>query len=170
MRWPPARRVGEREDPYRVACDLVDQAIAFMGDELAGSRNRSRSAAHWKFAQVLGRAAEELVHPRGRLRTFSGDVIPNVEAVLMCFWRPNDLHASPAALRRRAAKPTSTSSLDVGPYVRRAEVARPTLRLRGLLGVAEPILIAGGRAVKHRSEVFVGIDVAKARGAISLRY
>jgi hypothetical protein len=40
-------------------------------------------------------------------------------------------------------------------------VARPTLRERGLLGRAEPILIAGGRAVDHSTEVFVGIDVAK---------
>lgn len=42
----------------------------------------------------------------------------------------------------------------------------PTLRLRGLLGVAEPILTAGGRAVEHFSEVLVGIDVAKMRNAI----
>lgn len=41
------------------------------------------------------------------------------------------------------------------------EVTRPTLRGRGLLGLAEPILIAGERAVDHRREVFVGIDVAK---------
>ena len=52
--------------------------------------------------------------------------------------------------------------------VSEAEAARPTLRLRGLLGVAEPILIAGGRAVEHYTEVFVGIDVAKARNAIAV--
>jgi transposase len=34
--------------------------------------------------------------------------------------------------------------------------------------VAEPILTAGGRAVVHCSEVFVGIDVAKARNAIAV--
>jgi transposase len=34
--------------------------------------------------------------------------------------------------------------------------------------VAEPILIAGGRAVKHGCEVFAGIDVAKARNAIAV--
>jgi transposase len=37
-----------------------------------------------------------------------------------------------------------------------------------LLGEAEPILIAGGRAVEHSTEVFVGIDVAKARNAIAV--
>jgi hypothetical protein len=37
-----------------------------------------------------------------------------------------------------------------------------------LLGWAEPILIAGGRAVEHSTEVFVGIDVAKARNAIAV--
>jgi transposase len=47
-------------------------------------------------------------------------------------------------------------------------VALPTLRLRGLLGVAEPILIARGRAVEHCKEVFLGIDVAKARNAIAV--
>lgn len=47
-------------------------------------------------------------------------------------------------------------------------MARPTLRGRGLLGLAEPILIAGGRAVVHHTEVFVGIDVAKARNAIAV--
>src|SRR5215207_9640808 len=49
-----------------------------------------------------------------------------------------------------------------------AEVARPTLRLRGLLGVAEPILTAGGRAVGQYTEAFVGIDAAKARNAIAV--
>ena len=34
--------------------------------------------------------------------------------------------------------------------------------------MAEPILTAGGRAVEHRSEVFVGIDVAKARNTIAV--
>lgn len=48
------------------------------------------------------------------------------------------------------------------------EVARPTLRGRGLLGWAEPILIAGERAVDHHAEVFVGIDVAKPRNAIAI--
>jgi transposase len=37
-----------------------------------------------------------------------------------------------------------------------------------LLGLAEPILIAGERAVDHHTEVFVGIDVAKARNAIAV--
>ncbi|MFC3320365.1 IS110 family transposase [Mesorhizobium cantuariense] len=48
------------------------------------------------------------------------------------------------------------------------EVARPTLRVRGLLGRAEPILITGGRAVADYREVFVGIDVAKLRNAIAI--
>jgi hypothetical protein len=34
--------------------------------------------------------------------------------------------------------------------------------------VAEPILTAGGRAVEHCSEVFVGIDVAKVRNAVAV--
>jgi transposase len=37
-----------------------------------------------------------------------------------------------------------------------------------LLGLAEPILNAGGRAVRDYKEVFVGIDAAKARNAIAL--
>lgn len=41
-------------------------------------------------------------------------------------------------------------------------------RLRGLLGDAEPILAARGRAAGHCSEVFVGIDVTKARDAIAV--
>jgi transposase len=44
----------------------------------------------------------------------------------------------------------------------------PYTALRGLLGVAEPILTAGGRAMRHYREYFVGIDVAKARNAISV--
>ena len=48
------------------------------------------------------------------------------------------------------------------------EVARPTLCLRGLLGVAEPILITGGRAVDQHIDVFVGIDLAKSRNAIAI--
>lgn len=47
------------------------------------------------------------------------------------------------------------------------EVARPTLRVRGLLGQAEPILITEGRAVADYREAFVGIDVAKLRNAIA---
>jgi transposase len=48
------------------------------------------------------------------------------------------------------------------------EVARPTLRIRGLLGQAEPILTAGGRAMGDDTEIFVGIDVAKVRNAIAI--
>src|SRR4051794_32196778 len=62
----------------------------------------------------------------------------------------------------------TTARSIVRPYVRASEVARPTLRLRGLLGWAEPILIAGGRAMEQCSEVFVGIDVAKMRNAIAV--
>jgi transposase len=47
-------------------------------------------------------------------------------------------------------------------------MARPTLCLRGLLGVTEPILITGGRAVEHSTRAFVGIDVAKIRNAIAV--
>lgn len=57
----------------------------------------------------------------------------------------------------------------VRPYVRPGiEVARPNLPERGLLGVAEPILIAGGRAVGYSIVVFIGIDVAKARNAVAI--
>jgi hypothetical protein len=42
-----------------------------------------------------------------------------------------------------------------------ARVACPTLRLRALLGEAEPILTAGGRVVGHCNEIFQGIDVSK---------
>ena len=60
-------------------------------------------------------------------------------------------------------------AMGIRPYVRlRDEVARPTLRVRGLLGRAEPILIAGGRAMAEYSEVFVGIDVAKVRNAVAI--
>jgi transposase len=47
-------------------------------------------------------------------------------------------------------------------------VARPTLRVRGLLGLAEPILIAGGRTMADYREAFIGIDVAKLRNAIAI--
>lgn len=49
-----------------------------------------------------------------------------------------------------------------------AEVARPTLVVRGLLGQAEPILITGGRAVVEYKESFVGIDVAKLKNGIAI--
>src|SRR4029078_2408650 len=48
------------------------------------------------------------------------------------------------------------------------EVARPRLRVRGLLGRAEPILTAGGRAVADHKEAFVGSDVGKLRDAIAI--
>ncbi|ABE63804.1 transposase IS116/IS110/IS902 [Nitrobacter hamburgensis X14] len=48
------------------------------------------------------------------------------------------------------------------------EVARPTLRVRGLLGQAEPILTTGGRAVQDYREAFVGIDVAKLKNAVAV--
>ena len=49
-----------------------------------------------------------------------------------------------------------------------AEVARPTLVFRGLLGQTEPIPITGGRAVADYREAFVGIDVAKLKNAIAV--
>ena len=48
------------------------------------------------------------------------------------------------------------------------EVARLTLCLRGLLGVAEPIFITGGRVMDQHIDVFVWIDVAKSRNAIAI--
>jgi len=49
------------------------------------------------------------------------------------------------------------------------EVARPTLRSPRVARIlAEPILITGGRAVGHHTDVFVGIDVAKSRNAIAI--
>ena len=42
------------------------------------------------------------------------------------------------------------------------------MRIRGLLGQAEPILIAGGRAMGDNTAIFVGIDVAKLRNAIAI--
>src|SRR5918997_2690132 len=48
------------------------------------------------------------------------------------------------------------------------EVAPPPRPLGGLLGGAEPILTAGGRAMGQSTEVFVGIDVAKARNAVAV--
>ncbi len=65
----------------------------------------------------------------------------------------------------RASTPASQA---VRPYVRLAGVARRTLRLRGLLRVAEPVLPAGGRAVGHATEVFVGIDGSKMRNEIAV--
>jgi transposase len=37
-----------------------------------------------------------------------------------------------------------------------------------LLGLAEPILIAGGRAVADYREAFIGIDCAKLRNALAI--
>ncbi len=47
-------------------------------------------------------------------------------------------------------------------------MARLTPRLRGLLGWAELILVAGERAVEHCRAAFLGIDVAKTRNAIAI--
>ena len=47
-------------------------------------------------------------------------------------------------------------------------MARPTLRPGGSLGVAEPILAAGGRAVSQPTRAFVGVDAVKARNAITM--
>lgn len=45
------------------------------------------------------------------------------------------------------------------------EMARPTVRVRGLLVRAEPIVIAEERAVEQYrgKEAFVGIDIAKGK-------
>jgi transposase len=48
------------------------------------------------------------------------------------------------------------------------EAARPTLRVRGLLGRAEPILATGGRAGVDHREAFVGIDVARLKNATAI--
>jgi transposase len=37
-----------------------------------------------------------------------------------------------------------------------------------LLGLAGPILIAGGQAMEDNTDVFVGIDVAKLRNAVAV--
>lgn len=48
------------------------------------------------------------------------------------------------------------------------EVARPTLCFRGLLGVAEPILITGGRAMEQHIDVFATLAVGNRDGVARL--
>jgi hypothetical protein len=54
--------------------------------------------------------AEQFVHSGGRTRVASGNVVPHINTVLLCFLRPNNLHVLLATLARRVANSTSISS------------------------------------------------------------
>ena len=76
----------------RVAVHLVDQAIVLMGDQFQRAGDYPLSADPWMIHQRGRRLAEPLVHPGGRLRVISGDVVPDVEALLQRLGRPYDPH------------------------------------------------------------------------------
>lgn len=81
----------------------------------------------------------------------------------------SDIQALHRARSRLVAKRTALiNHLRALSLERGVVVARPTLRVRGLLGRAEPILITGERAVADYKEAFGGIDVAKLRNAIAI--
>ena len=52
-----------------------------MGDQLQRAGNYPLSADLWMIHQRGRRLAKSLVHPGGRLRVISGDLVPDVEAV-----------------------------------------------------------------------------------------
>lgn len=58
-----------------------------------------------------------------------------------------------------------SSIIEIGASAGGVGACVPLLVFRGLLGMAEPILITGGRAVADYREAFVGIDVAKLKNA-----
>lgn len=63
-RWPLSRGVNERQDPHGFAFYLVDQAIAFVRDQLAGASNLAWAAQFWMVGKPGGSIAEKLVHLR----------------------------------------------------------------------------------------------------------
>ena len=108
---PLARRVNQRQYPHRFARDFVHQTIALVGNQLAGSLNRSRPAQLRMRDQPGGGIAEKFVHAGSGSRVIGRYVVPNVNAILQGLRRPNKPHAWLATLARRAANRASTSSL-----------------------------------------------------------
>jgi len=91
-RRPLPRRVNQCQYPRRLAIHLVDQAVVLMGDQLQRAGGYPLSADPWMIHQLGRRLAELLVHPGGRLWIISGDVVPDVEAILQRLGRPYDPH------------------------------------------------------------------------------
>ena len=110
--WPLARSVNQGQQPNGFAANFVNQAIAFMWDQLAGTLNFSRSPQLRVIGQSSGRIAEKFIHASSRSQIIGRDVVPNFNAILQCFWRPNDPQAWLATTARRAANVASTSSLE----------------------------------------------------------
>jgi len=71
---------------------LLDQAVVLMRGQLQRAGDYPLSADPWMIHQRGRRLAEPLVHPGGSLRVISGDVVPDVEAVLQRLGRPYDSH------------------------------------------------------------------------------
>ena len=111
-RRPLPRRMDERQHPDRLAIDLVDQSVTLTRDQFARPGNSSAPAPHREILKALRRIAEKPVHPHCGVRTVRHDAVPDVCAVRSRLWRPEDRHASRAALDRRAANSASTSLLD----------------------------------------------------------
>ena len=59
-----------------------------MGDQFQRARDYPLSANPRMIHQRGGRLAESFVHPGGRQRVISGDVVPDVKAVLQRLGRP----------------------------------------------------------------------------------
>ena len=63
-----------------------------MRHQLQRAGDYPLSADPWMIGQRGRRLAEPLVHPGGRLRIISGDVVPDVEAVLQRLGLPYHSH------------------------------------------------------------------------------
>lgn len=93
LRWPLAGRMNQGQHPNRFAVDFVHQAITLMRYHLPGASDLSRLPKIGVIAQSCRRIAEQFVHSSGCMRIVGGNVVPHISTVLLCFRRPNNLHA-----------------------------------------------------------------------------
>ena len=111
-RGPLPGGVDEDENPYRIADHFVDQTVTTVRGEFACPRDFSFMTQQRKVGEGRDGVAEQLIDAGGGGWVAGDKMIPDCGSVLLRLPRPDDVHAGSVIRARRAAKSTSTVSLE----------------------------------------------------------
>ena len=80
--------VDQHENPDRIACDLIDEAVASVRCKLARAGHLAFVSKSRKFGQSCHSFAKQAVHSKRSFGIAGFKVVPDRRAVLLGFRRP----------------------------------------------------------------------------------
>ena len=85
--------VDQHQNPNRIACYLIDDAVALVRRKLARAGHLAFMPQPRKFGQSRHGIAEQAVHAKRSIAIAGFEIIPDRRPILFGFRRPQDLHA-----------------------------------------------------------------------------